>query len=156
VFEHVGRATFGLSVFLARRGGTIVSCGSSTGFQHEYDNRYLWMRLKRIIGSHGANLQELSEANRLVDMGLLKTALSATYPLVRVAEAARLVQENLHLGKIGVLCLAPREGMGITNAEQRSRIQGAGAIAPLRAQPAGVVAEWSSTKKEDVVDGHSR
>ncbi|WP_032790077.1 zinc-binding dehydrogenase, partial [Streptomyces sp. W007] len=46
VFEHVGRATFGISVFVARRGGTVVTCGSSTGYQHVYDNRYLWMQLK--------------------------------------------------------------------------------------------------------------
>lgn len=46
VFDHVGRETFGTSVFLARRGGSVVTCGSSTGFRHEYDNRYLWMNLK--------------------------------------------------------------------------------------------------------------
>lgn len=40
-FDYVGRATFGLSVFVGRRGGTVVTCGSSTGYQHLYDNRYL-------------------------------------------------------------------------------------------------------------------
>ena len=43
VFDYVGRATFGLSVFVLRRGGTVVTCGSSTGYQHEFDNRYLWL-----------------------------------------------------------------------------------------------------------------
>src|SRR5581483_5391162 len=57
VFEHVGRRTFSASVFVARRGGTVVTCGSSTGYAHHYDNRYLWMKLKRVIGSHGANYQ---------------------------------------------------------------------------------------------------
>ncbi len=47
VFEHVGRETFGASVYIVRRGGTVITCGSSTGYQHEYDNRRLWMRLKR-------------------------------------------------------------------------------------------------------------
>src|SRR3989337_645146 len=51
VFEHPGRETFGASVFAARKGGTIVTCASTSGFMHEYDNRYLWMNLKRIIGS---------------------------------------------------------------------------------------------------------
>ena len=50
VFEHPGRETFGASVYVARKGGTIVTCASTSGFMHEYDNRYLWMNLKRIIG----------------------------------------------------------------------------------------------------------
>ena len=55
VFEYTGAETFGASVYLARTAGTVVTCGSSSGYEHQYDNRYLWMRLKRIIGSHGAN-----------------------------------------------------------------------------------------------------
>ena len=50
VFEHPGRETFGASVYVARKGGTIVTCASTRGYMHEYDNRYLWMSLKRIIG----------------------------------------------------------------------------------------------------------
>ncbi|MDQ5855287.1 MAG: crotonyl-CoA carboxylase/reductase, partial [Actinomycetota bacterium] len=58
VFEHPGRETFGASVYVAKRGGTIVSCASTSGYNHTYDNRYLWMNLKRIIGSHFANYRE--------------------------------------------------------------------------------------------------
>ena len=65
VFEHPGRETFGASVYVARKGGTIVTCASTSGFMHEFDNRYLWMNLKRIIGSHFANYREAWEANRL-------------------------------------------------------------------------------------------
>ncbi|MGW7255713.1 crotonyl-CoA carboxylase/reductase [Streptomyces sp. NPDC054834] len=122
VFEHVGKKTFAASVFLARRGGTVITCGSSTGYEHLYDNRYLWMRLKKIIGSHGANLHEQWEVNRLIALGHLVPALSETYPLDEVGAAARTVQTNQHIGKVGVLCLAPRPGMGITDPEARSRI----------------------------------
>ena len=69
VFEHPGRETFGASVFVARRGGTVVTCASTSGYWHEYDNRYLWMSLKRIIGSHFANYRESWEANRLITRG---------------------------------------------------------------------------------------
>lgn len=134
VFEHVGRATFGVSVFVVRRGGTVVTCGSSTGYQHEFDNRYLWMRLKRVIGSHGANLQEQAAVNRLLDLGLLKPALSTTYPLQDSAEAARLVQCNLHTGKVGVLALAPAPGLGVSDPEHRARLGGE-SIAPLLHRP---------------------
>ncbi|MFD8568970.1 crotonyl-CoA carboxylase/reductase [Streptomyces sp. NPDC059639] len=114
VFEHVGRATFGVSVYVVGRGGTVVTCGSTTGYQHEFDNRYLWMRLKRVIGSHGVNLDELAAMQRLVELGRLRPALSVTYPLEETAEAARLVQSGRHIGKVGVLALAPRTGLGIS------------------------------------------
>src|SRR5918997_2288793 len=65
VFEHPGRQTFNASVFVAKRGGKIVTCASTSGYEHVYDNRYLWMLLKSIIGSHFANYKEAWEANRL-------------------------------------------------------------------------------------------
>lgn len=122
VFEHVGRETFGASVFVARRGGAVVTCGSSTGYAHHYDNRYLWMKVKRIIGSHGANYHEAVESNRLLELGLVVPALSRVYPLGQVAEATRSVQLNAHAGKVGVLCLAPREGLGIRDRGLREQI----------------------------------
>ncbi|WFE54845.1 crotonyl-CoA carboxylase/reductase [Micromonospora sp. WMMD1155] len=122
VFEHTGRATFGVSVFAVRRGGSVVTCGSTTGYQHEFDNRYLWMRLKRVIGSHGANYQEAWETNRLISQGRIRTALSVSYRMEETAEAARLVQENKHVGKVGVLCLAPSAGLGVTDPELRAQI----------------------------------
>ena len=121
-FDYVGQETFGTSVFLVRRGGVVVTCGSSTGYQHTFDNRYLWMHLKRVIGSHIANLQEQWECNRLVRLGHLVPPLSAVYELGDVAEAARLVQVNEHTGKVGVLCLAPRLGLGVTDAEFRDQV----------------------------------
>jgi crotonyl-CoA reductase len=121
-FDYVGQATFGASVFLVRRGGVVVTCGSSTGYQHLYDNRYLWMNLKRVIGSHVANLQEQWECLRLFNQGAIHPILTSVYPLDRVGEAARLVQTNKHLGKVGVLCLAPHGGLGITDPAARERI----------------------------------
>ncbi|MDX3524045.1 crotonyl-CoA carboxylase/reductase [Streptomyces scabiei] len=122
VFDYIGRATFAISVFVVRRGGTVVTCGSSTGYQHRFDNRYLWMHLKRIVGSHAANLQEQAECNRLFRLGHLVPVLSAVHPLADVAEAARLVQTNRHTGKVGVLCLAPRPGLGVTDQALRDRV----------------------------------
>lgn len=122
VFDYVGEQTFGVSVFVARRGGVVVTCGSSTGYAHRYDNRYLWMNLKRVIGSHVANLNEQWETNRLIALGRIVPMLTRVYALQDVGEAARLVQLNQHMGKVGVLCLAPDEGMGVTDPELRARI----------------------------------
>jgi crotonyl-CoA reductase len=121
VFEHPGRDTFGASVYVTRRGGTIVTCASTTGFLHEYDNRYLWMSLKRIVGSHFANYRESWEANRLVAKGKIHPTVSKVYPLAETGQAAYDVHRNLHQGKVGVLCLAPEEGLGVRNHELRDR-----------------------------------
>ena len=122
VFEHPGRETFGASVFVTRRGGTIVTCASTSGFMHEYDNRYLWMSLKRIVGSHFANYREAWEANDLIGRGLIHPTLSKTYPLEEVGQAAYDVHRNLHQGKVGVLTLAPRTGLGVTDPVKREAL----------------------------------
>jgi len=121
VFEHPGRETFGASVYVTRKGGTITTCASTSGYLHEYDNRYLWMNLKRIIGSHFANYREAWEANRLIAKGLVHPTLSRTYPLTQTGQAAYDVHRNLHSGKVGVLCLAPEEGLGVRDPETRER-----------------------------------
>ena len=121
VFEHPGRETFGASVFVARRGGTVVTCASTSGYWHEYDNRYLWMSLKRIIGSHFANYRESWEANRLITRGRIHPTLSRVYPLPETGQAAFDVHRNLHQGKVGVLCLAPEAGLGVRDSELRAR-----------------------------------
>ena len=121
VLEHPGRETFGASVFVTRKGGTIVTCASTSGFLHEYDNRYLWMNLKRIIGSHFANYREAWEANSLIRRGLIHPTLSMSYPLEQVGQAAHDVHRNAHQGKVGVLVLAPHEGLGVSDSERRSQ-----------------------------------
>ena len=120
VFEHPGRETFGASVYVTRKGGTIVTCASTSGYMHEFDNRYFWMNLKRIIGSHFANYREAYEANRLIDKGLIHPTLSKVFALEETGEAAYEVHRNLHSGKVGVLCLAPQEGLGVRDPEKRA------------------------------------
>ncbi len=122
VFEHPGRQTMGASVFACKRAGTIVTCAATSGYMIEYDNRHLWMKLKTIKGSHFANYREAWDANRLVCEGKILPPLSAVFPLTEVGEAAAQVHKNLHEGKIGVLCLAPGEGLGVEDPELRARV----------------------------------
>lgn len=121
IYEHPGHETFAASVFIARPGGTVVTCASTTGYNHEYDNRYLWMNKKRIIGSHFANYREAWEANRLVCKRAIHPLLSETYPLEQTAEAAYRVHHNMQIGKIAVRCLSPEDGLGVRDHEGRSR-----------------------------------
>ncbi len=122
VFEHPGRSTFGASVFIAKRGGTVVTCAATSGYMIEYDNRHLWMKLKRIVSSHFANYAEAYAMNRLIDMGRIQPVMSKVYELDQVGEAALSVHRNEAEGKLGVLCLAPEAGQGITDPEKRERV----------------------------------
>ena len=121
VFEHPGRSTMGASVFVAKRGGTIMTCAATSGFMIEYDNRYLWMNLKTLKGCHFANYREAWEANRLVSEGRIFPTLQKVFPLEQTGEAAYQVHKNMVEGKVGVLTLAPQEGLGITDAEKREK-----------------------------------
>jgi crotonyl-CoA carboxylase/reductase len=114
VFEHVGRATFPTSVLVVKPFGTVVICGATSGHTLDFDVRYLWMRQKRIIGSHFANAWECHRANELIEAGKVRPVLWRTLGFDQVAEAHQLMYENKHLGKIAILVGAETEGLGKT------------------------------------------
>jgi crotonyl-CoA reductase len=122
VFEHPGRSTMGASVFITKKGGKIVTCAATSGYMIEYDNRHLWMKLKSIISSHFANYQEAWEMNRLIDKGAIQPVMSEVYALEDVGEASLKVHHNEAEGKIGVLCLSPEAGLGVTDPAKREAV----------------------------------
>ncbi len=112
VFEHVGKATFPTSVFTVKPFGKVVICAGTTGYNLDFDVRYLWMRQKQIIGSHFANAYECMKANELIEQGLIRPVLWRTMGFHGVAEAHQLMRDNKHLGKIAILVGAETEGLG--------------------------------------------
>jgi crotonyl-CoA carboxylase/reductase len=115
VFEHVGQATFPTSVLAVKPFGTVVICGATSGYQLDFDVRYLWMRQKRIVGSHFANAWECHRANELIEQGKIRPVLWRTLGFDGVAEAHQLMYKNEHLGKIAILVGADSEGLGKTS-----------------------------------------
>jgi crotonyl-CoA carboxylase/reductase len=114
VFEHVGKATFPTSVYTVKPFGKVVICAATTGYNLDFDVRYLWMKQKEIIGSHFANAYECMKANELIESGQIRPVLWKTLPFEGVAEAHQLMMENKHLGKIAILVGAERTGLGKT------------------------------------------
>ena len=110
-------------MFVAARGGTIVTCAATSGYMIEYDNRHLWMKLKRIVS---LPLRQLPRGVGGQPADLPRAGSSrACRPSTRsteVGEAALQVHHNEHEGKIGVLCLAPEEGLGIDDPEFREKV----------------------------------
>src|SRR6188472_3704921 len=121
VFEHVGRATFPTSVFVVKPFGKVVICGATSGYQLDFDVRYLWMRQKEIIGSHFANAYECWRANELMAEGKIRPVLWRVMGFDGVAEAHQLLHENKHLGKISIL-------VGAASEEEGKTEEGSGAI----------------------------
>src|SRR5215207_2235826 len=114
VFEHVGQATFPTSVFTVKPFGKVVICAGTTGYNLDFDVRYLWMRQKQIIGSHFANAYECNKANALIESGQIRPVLWRTLGFEGVPEAHQLMRENKHLGKISILVGADEDGQGKT------------------------------------------
>jgi crotonyl-CoA carboxylase/reductase len=115
VFEHVGKATFPTSVLAVRPFGKVVICGATSGYQLDFDVRYLWMRQKEILGSHFANAWEANKANQLIEQSKIRPVLWQTMGFEGVAEAHQLLRDNKHLGKIAILVGATEEGQGKTS-----------------------------------------
>ncbi len=92
--------------------GKVVICGATSGFQLDFDVRYLWMRQKQIIGSHFANAYECMRANQLMAEGQIRPVLWKTMGFDCVPNAHQLLHENKHLGKISILVGAESEDEG--------------------------------------------
>jgi crotonyl-CoA carboxylase/reductase len=114
VFEHVGAATFPTSVFTVKPFGKVVICAGTTGYNLDFDVRYLWMKQKEILGSHFANAYECMKANELIESGAIRPVLWRTLGFEGVAEAHQLMRDNEHLGKIAILVGADGPGQGKT------------------------------------------
>jgi len=112
VFEHPGETTFPVSVLVVKRGGMVVICAGTTGFNLTMDARYLWMHQKRVQGSHFANLLQASQANRLVVERRIDPCMSEVFPWEQIPKAHVRMRKNEHKpGNMAVLVSAPTTGL---------------------------------------------
>jgi crotonyl-CoA carboxylase/reductase len=112
VFEHPGQDTIPTSIFVCDTGGMVVICAGTTGYNADVDLRYLWMRQKRLQGSHFANDEQSNAFNQLVLDGKIDPCLSRVFTFDKTADAHQLMYENRHPdGNMAILVGAPHEGM---------------------------------------------
>jgi len=111
VFEHPGEATFPVSCNVVKRGGMVVFCAGTTGFNLTFDARFVWMRQKRIQGSHFANLLQASQANQLVIERRIDPCMSEVYSWDDIPLAHMRMLRNEHKpGNMAVLVQAWKPG----------------------------------------------
>lgn len=96
VFEHPGEATIPTSIVVCDTGGMVVICAGTTGYSAVSDLRYLWMRQKRLQGSHFANDEQAAALNRLVQSGQVDPCLTRTYTFDEIPEVHQLMLQNKH------------------------------------------------------------
>jgi len=112
VFEHPGEDTIPTSVFVCDTGGMVVICAGTTGYNAVADLRYLWMRQKRLQGSHFANDEQSNGFNELVRAGKIDPCLADTFTFEQIAHTHQLMHENrAPEGKMVCLVGAPRKGL---------------------------------------------
>ncbi|MEJ0078869.1 MAG: crotonyl-CoA carboxylase/reductase [Alphaproteobacteria bacterium] len=111
VFEHPGEETFPVSCLVVKRGGMVVFCAGTTGYNITFDARYVWMRQKRIQGSHFAHLKQASAANQFVLDRRIDPCMSKVFSWEKIPDAHTLMMKNQHPpGNMAVLVNAPRPG----------------------------------------------
>jgi NADPH:quinone reductase-like Zn-dependent oxidoreductase len=102
VIEHVGAATWNESVKSLKSGGTLVTCGATTGPQVALDLVHLFARQLTLLGSYMGTMAELHEVLSHVFAGRLKPVLDRTFPLSEIRAAHEYLEESKMFGKIVV------------------------------------------------------
>ncbi len=112
VFEHPGEATFPVSTLVVKKGGMVVICAGTSGFNLTFDVRYMWMHQKRLQGSHFAHLKQASAANKLMLERRLDPCMSEVFAWSDLPQAHMKMLRNEHKpGNMSVLVQAPTTGL---------------------------------------------
>ncbi len=112
VFEHPGETTVPVSMFIVKRGGMVVICAGTTGYNLTLDARYLWMHSKRLQGSHFGNSKQANAANNLVHDGAINPCMSEVFEWDKIPLAHEKMMNNEHkAGNMAVLVGANKTGL---------------------------------------------
>jgi len=100
VFEHVGQATWPDSVRSLKPGGTLVTCGATTGYDGQLDLRALFAKQLSLLGSYMGTMGELHEVLKHVFAGKLKPVVDRTFPLRETRAAHEYLAKSEMFGKV--------------------------------------------------------
>jgi NADPH:quinone reductase-like Zn-dependent oxidoreductase len=100
VIEHVGVATWEHSLRCLTRGGRLVTCGATTGYDAKIDLRFLFTRQYTVMGSYMGTKAELLRAAQFFFAGQVRPVIDSTFPLAQAADAQRRLEKGEHFGKI--------------------------------------------------------
>ena len=100
VFEHVGSATWDVSMKVLSNGGRVVTCGATTGANVSIDLRHLFFKQQTILGSTMGDVDTFTQVIKLVEEGQLKPRVEKTFSLDDIASAHEYLENSEQFGKV--------------------------------------------------------
>jgi NADPH:quinone reductase-like Zn-dependent oxidoreductase len=100
VFEHTGAATWPGSLVSLRKGGRLVTCGATSGFDARTDLRQVFFRHLTILGSMMGSKAELLAAMKFIEAGQIRAVVDRTLPLADARKAHELMEDRAQFGKL--------------------------------------------------------
>jgi NADPH:quinone reductase-like Zn-dependent oxidoreductase len=100
VFEHTGAATWQGSILSLKKGGRLVTCGATSGFDARTDLRHVFYRHLTILGSMMGSKADLLAAMKFVESGQIRAVIDRTLPLSEAREAHELMEDRAQFGKL--------------------------------------------------------
>ena len=100
VFDHVGASIWEENIKMLAKGGRLVTCGATSGYEAKTDLRYVFFKQLQILGSTMGRKGDLMTIMNLIGQGKLKPIIDRVLPLTDVRQAHQIVEEGRHFGKI--------------------------------------------------------
>src|SRR5205085_7002346 len=103
VFEHTGVATWPGSILSLKKGGRLVTCGATSGFDARTDLRHVFYRHLTILGSMMGSKADLLAAMKFIESGQIRAVIDRTFPLADARRAHELMEDRAQFGKLVLL-----------------------------------------------------
>jgi len=100
VFDHIGAAVWDDSIKALAKGGRLVTCGATSGYEAKTDLRYVFYKQIQILGSTMGKKGDLMTIFGLVERGVFKPVIDRVLPLADAREGHRIVEAGEQFGKI--------------------------------------------------------
>jgi len=100
VFEHTGAATWPGSILSLKKGGRLVTCGATSGFDAKTDLRHVFYRHLTILGSMMGSKADLLAAMKFIEAGEIRAVVDRTLPLAEARKAHELIEDRAQFGKV--------------------------------------------------------
>jgi NADPH:quinone reductase-like Zn-dependent oxidoreductase len=100
VFEHTGATTWPGSILSLKKGGRLVTCGATSGFDAKTDLRHVFYRHLTILGSMMGSKADLLAAMKFIELGRIRAVIDRTLPLAAARKAHELIEDRAQFGKV--------------------------------------------------------
>lgn len=100
VFEHTGEVTWAGSILCLKKGGRLVTCGATSGFDARTDLRHVFYRHLTILGSMMGSKADLLAAMKFIESGQIRAVVDRTLPLAEARKAHELMEDRAQFGKL--------------------------------------------------------